>query len=76
MSDETSPAADGWGYAPIGTDNIPTHCGRWAFDEGGGDWVCAGCDTPVKVGDIPGWTPRVNITPAPATPAVGSTTRG
>lgn len=75
MSDTTSPAA-GWGYKPIGTDNVPVHCGGLAYDEGDGDWVCAACDTPVRAPDIPGWTARVNTMPAPTTPRTGSTTRG
>lgn len=68
MSHETSPAGDGWGYAPIGTDNIPVHCGGYAVREGGRDWVCDACDASVKTGDIPGWTARVNTAPVPVTP--------
>ncbi|MFE2911262.1 hypothetical protein [Kitasatospora indigofera] len=75
MSSETSPAA-GWGYAPIGTDNVPTHCGGYALREGGADWVCGACDEHVRVGDIPGWTARTDATLAPTIPGVGSTTRG
>jgi rubredoxin len=75
-SDETSPTADGWGYAPIGTDNVPTHCGGYAFDEGGGDWVCDACGAHARTGDIPGWTPRVNTVPVPVTPAAGTNARG
>jgi len=75
VSDETSPA-DGWGYAPIGTDNIPTHCGGYAVHEGGGDWVCDACGAHVRPSQIPGWTPRVNTVPAPTIPGVGSTARG
>lgn len=76
MSDETSPAADGWGYAPIGTYNIPTHCGGFAFDEGGGDWVCDACDAHIRAGAIPGWTARIDTVPASATSGAGRTARG
>lgn len=77
MSEQTSPAAgDGWGFTPIGRENIPVHCGGYAYSEGGGDWVCAACDTPVHTRDIPGWTPRTDMVPAPATPRTDSTTRG
>jgi ribosomal protein L37AE/L43A len=76
MSDETSPA-DGWGYAPIGTDNVPTHCGGYAMrEDNSAVWVCDACDAHIRVGDIPGWTPRTDATLAPTIPGVGSTARG
>ncbi len=76
MSEKTSPAGDGWGYAPIGRENIPVHCGGFAFHEDGAHWVCAACDAPVRTGDIAGWTPRIDSAPTPATPRAGSNARG
>jgi hypothetical protein len=77
MSEQSSPApGDEWGYAPIGRENIPVHCGGFAYHDGDGHWACAACDAPVHVRDIPGWTPRIDTQPAPTTPGVGAIARG
>jgi hypothetical protein len=74
MSDNTSPAGNGWTFITCGGQRIPVHCGRQAFDLDLGEWECSLCDTPVHVRDIDGW--RTTTPPAPATPGAGSTARG
>ncbi|WP_345699157.1 hypothetical protein [Kitasatospora terrestris] len=57
MSSNTTstPPANGWTYTTLGAQNIPVHCGRQAFDEDLGEWLCATCDAVTHVRDIEGW---------------------
>ncbi len=44
-----------WMTRNLGSQTIPVHCGRLAYDMDLGEWECAWCDDRVHVRNIPGW---------------------
>ncbi|MFB7617813.1 hypothetical protein [Kitasatospora sp. NPDC056181] len=59
---DTTTADDGWTLTQLGTEQVPTHCGRIAYDLDLGEWECATCDTVAHIRDI-----RAANTPAKST---------
>ena len=51
----TAPRRTDWHTTRLGSQPIPVHCGRLAYDIDLGEWECAWCDDRVHVRDIPDW---------------------
>ncbi|BAJ31747.1 hypothetical protein KSE_59770 [Kitasatospora setae KM-6054] len=49
------PSRADWKTTSLGSQPIPVHCGRLAYDIDLGEWECAWCDDRIHVRDIPDW---------------------